>query len=143
MTPATGNVSHERESTEVALTRRHSRHPGLALHEAVRPRTRLATRLSEQPWWTAADQAEVDALIDAFLAAVFDHRERGCACATGLIYCQGLRGAFEVVMEFRATRIRRSKAEWMREQLDLIEEERERRRSQRASRRPSPTEDPQ
>ena len=79
--------------------------------------------LREQPWWTEADEAELDLLVTEFVRAVFAHR-RGCSvCAAGGPWCDVLRDAFEGLLEWRAGRILRSKGAWLRIRQRALEEQ--------------------
>jgi hypothetical protein len=72
-------------------------------------------RLQEKwPWWTEADQAELNILIHAFVDAEGQHRERCETCSVGGPWCTSLREAFEAVLEWRTGRHLRSKAAWLR-----------------------------
>ena len=68
-----------------------------------------------------ADQAELDVLIDALLEAVLDHRSRCAICRSGGPWCEALRDCFEIVVGWRRQRLRRSRAEWLRRELDDAE----------------------
>jgi hypothetical protein len=70
--------------------------------------------LEALPWWTEADAAELDVLVDAFVRCVRVHRE-GCAiCSLGGPWCDALRCAQVGVVDWRDSRILRSKAAWLR-----------------------------
>lgn len=69
-------------------------------------------QLSRKAWWTAADQAELDVLVDAFVGAVFDYR-RCSVCAAGGPWCDAVRDCFHIVIDWRNTRARRSEAAWL------------------------------
>ena len=72
------------------------------------------------PWWTSADQAELDVLAFEFTRAVLLHRGRCDTCRTGGPWCPILRAAFDVVLEWRYGRRLQSEAVWLRErQTDL------------------------
>jgi hypothetical protein len=77
------------------------------------------------PWWTAADQAELDVLIHAFVDAVWAHRARCSTCASGGLWCVPLREALEAVLDWRWSRLLRSKAAWLREREWLREQARD------------------
>lgn len=73
--------------------------------------------LSRQPWWTAADDAELDLLVHELVRAVDIHRAGCSVCsANGHCgpWCEPLREALEGVIEWREGRILRSKAQWLR-----------------------------
>ena len=81
--------------------------------------------LSRQPWWTEADDAELDLLVHEFVRVVDIHRERCSICsANGHCgpWCAPLREALEGVVEWRAGRILRSKAQWLRMRQTEVEE---------------------
>jgi hypothetical protein len=65
-------------------------------------------------WWTPADSAELDVLVDALLDAVYMHREQCKICATGGPWCDALRDCLQIVQEWRRSRDRLSKAEHLR-----------------------------
>jgi hypothetical protein len=78
--------------------------------------------LREQPWWTAADAAELDVLVHELVAAVEQHRETGCrTCAAGYPPCPGVQAAITVAIEWRETRILRSRARWERSRQDRLD----------------------
>jgi hypothetical protein len=77
--------------------------------------------LSVHPWWTAADEAELDVIVHEFVTNAFRHRDGCPTCHTGGPWCRSLREAFDVVVEWRDGRVLRSKAAWLRER----EQERE------------------
>jgi hypothetical protein len=59
--------------------------------------------LGAQPWWTAADEAELDLLVHDFVKAAFRHREACAICSAGGPWCGPLREAFEAVRSTGAT----------------------------------------
>jgi hypothetical protein len=67
--------------------------------------------------WTDADQAELDLLVHELVTAEFLHRERCETCLIG-IPCAPLRRAVEAVVWWRHGRMLRSRAAWLREQLE-------------------------
>ena len=71
-------------------------------------------RLSKQPWWTEADQAELDVLLNAFIDGVYLHREKCAVCRNGGPWCDALRRGFEDVLDFRRSRAMLSKALYLR-----------------------------
>jgi hypothetical protein len=72
-------------------------------------------RLNEQPWWTEADEAELDVLTHELVRVAFIHRERCSDCHTGVRNpCARVREAIEAVLEWREGRILRSKAAFLR-----------------------------
>jgi hypothetical protein len=70
--------------------------------------------LAAQLWWTAADEAELDLLVHEFVKTAFRHREACAICRAGGPWCRPLSEAFEVVLDWRAGRVLRSKADWLR-----------------------------
>ena len=86
------------------------------------------------PYWTDADQAELDVLIWEFITRA--ERHRGCPdCERneeiyGHAWCEQLSAGLEVVLDWRRSRSLRSRATWLRAQQDagdwLRELERER-----------------
>ncbi len=76
-------------------------------------------KLTDQPWWTQADQAELDALWWEWCIGQAEHRDRCTACLEhervyGGQWCASLQAALQVVLDFRESRIRVSKAQWLR-----------------------------
>lgn len=69
-----------------------------------------------RPWWTAADQAELDVLTHEFVDGAWEHQERCAVCSQGGPWCKPLREALDVVLEFQQARDRMSKAQWLRAQ---------------------------
>ncbi len=74
---------------------------------------RLLGKLTEQPWWTQADQAELDALLGEWVDGMLEHKERCTICSNGDV-CDNVLDAWLIVWEFREQRIRVSKAQWLR-----------------------------
>jgi hypothetical protein len=70
--------------------------------------------LCQMPWWTEADQSELNLLAAEFTRAVFAHREHCVTCRTGGPYCSILREAFDAVMDWRERRCWLSRAVWLR-----------------------------
>jgi hypothetical protein len=66
------------------------------------------------PWWTQADQAELEVLIDALLDAVSLHREKCKACGPDGPWCEALRDCLKIVVNWRNGRYLLSHAEWRR-----------------------------
>jgi hypothetical protein len=69
--------------------------------------------MSPSPYWTEADDAELDVLLDEFTGIYYRHRERCVHCGSGP-WCEPMRDAFDVVLEWRRGRMLRSKADWLR-----------------------------
>lgn len=75
--------------------------------------------LRDMPWWTAADQAELDVLVKALVLGIPWHLER-CPIAAeardqGLPHwCKHLSAAVEEVLDWRDTREAYSRAAWLR-----------------------------
>jgi hypothetical protein len=65
-------------------------------------------------WWTAADAAELDVLVDALMDAAYDHRVRCKVCSTGEAWCDALRDCLQIVQGWQHSRDRLSKAEHLR-----------------------------
>ena len=65
------------------------------------------------PWWSAADDAGLDVLVDRFLDVFYCHRERCPTCASGP-WCEPMRECFAVITDWKRGRELRSKAEWLR-----------------------------
>jgi hypothetical protein len=71
--------------------------------------------LHDQPWWTPADEAELDAFAQVLVDSVYEHRAAGCeVCAAGYPPCPVMTDAIERVVEWRDRRIRLSRAAWLR-----------------------------
>jgi hypothetical protein len=77
--------------------------------------------LRAQPWWTAADEAELDLLIEEFTRVAFVHREKCSTCRAGGPWCPPMVDALEAVFEWREGRVLRSKASWLRARQELAE----------------------
>jgi hypothetical protein len=71
------------------------------------------------PWWTEADQAELDVLVHAFVYGYVDHRERCSLCASGP-WCENVKVAFDALVGWLVFRYRLSKAEWLRRDFDEL-----------------------
>jgi hypothetical protein len=68
-------------------------------------------------WWTDADQAELELLVGELMCVVRAHQARCLECSTvGIAQaeCPPLRRSFEAVLDWRESRIRQSKAAWLR-----------------------------
>jgi hypothetical protein len=79
--------------------------------------------LREQPWWTHADRAELDALAHELVKDVLEHREAGCpTCAAGDPPCPAVRKAITLVVEWREARVLLSRARWERCRQDWLDE---------------------
>jgi hypothetical protein len=80
-------------------------------------------KLSEQPWWTQADQAGLELLTHEFVKTALAHKHRctDCRPAWDGGWCPQLQDAFAALTEWRAGRILRSRAFWLRSGQDLAE----------------------
>lgn len=67
------------------------------------------------PWFTPADFAELDVLAWTFVIGVKDHVARCADCAPGRPWCEYVREAFDAILDWRAARQLRTRAEWLRE----------------------------
>jgi hypothetical protein len=67
------------------------------------------------PWWTAADDAELDALVYELVRVAFEHRS---SCDHG-VPCTNVSRACDVVLDWLEARKRRSRALWLRAQQDM------------------------
>jgi 1,6-anhydro-N-acetylmuramate kinase len=67
----------------------------------------------DQPWWTTADQAELDLLVHELVRVGFVHRARCTVCGGGR-WCPAMHEALDVLLEWREGRVLRSKAAWLR-----------------------------
>jgi hypothetical protein len=68
--------------------------------------------------WTAADDAELDALLWALVEGYFEHRERCRACLEAVEPCPSLRRAIAEVLAWRQARVLLSRAQALRAQLE-------------------------
>jgi hypothetical protein len=79
--------------------------------------------LRQQPWWTPADRAELDAFAQRLVDAVHAHRAAGCeVCAAGYPPCPVVTKAVEQVVEWRDRRIMLSRAKWLRARQNELDE---------------------
>jgi hypothetical protein len=79
--------------------------------------------LRDQPWWTPADQAELDAFAYGLVDAVDAHKAAGCeVCAVGYPPCPVVTEAIERVVEWREARRLLSLATWLRARQDERDE---------------------
>ena len=78
--------------------------------------------LHEQPWWTDADEAELDVLVRELVVAAFVHRERCSICRAGLQWCPFMVAALDIVLDWREGRVLHSKASWLRIRRTALEE---------------------
>ena len=76
-------------------------------------------KLLEQPWWSEADQAELELLVREFVLVARVHAERCLRC--GPTWCATLRKAFQAVMDWREIRILRSRAAFYRARQDVTD----------------------
>lgn len=64
-------------------------------------------------WWTEADQAELDVLVNALVRAAFTHRE--CArCRALNTWCGPMAAAADAFLDWLRGRRLLSRAEWLR-----------------------------
>lgn len=68
--------------------------------------------------WTAADQAELDVLVDALVRGFFAHRERCRVCAAGGPWCEHARRALDALLDWRRFRLFLSRAQALRREFD-------------------------
>jgi hypothetical protein len=84
----------------------------------------MIASLAEQPWWTEADDAELDLLTAEIVDPVWAHRRRCEACAIEG-WCDEVRtalaDALDVVLDWRRRRILRSRAIGLRLRQELEE----------------------
>jgi hypothetical protein len=79
--------------------------------------------LRQQPWWTPADRAELDAFAQQLVDAVHAHRVAGCGvCGAGYPPCPFVTEAIAKVVEWRDRRIMLSRAAWLRTGQDALDE---------------------
>jgi hypothetical protein len=82
--------------------------------------------LSDQPWWTAADAAELEALVYQLVESLTEHRQHDCeACEAGYPPCPRKQKAIQIVLDWREARMRLSKAKWERMHDNTLEFERQ------------------
>lgn len=80
-----------------------------------------------RPWWTEADQAELDCLLHELVVGIFTHRERCARCIAhrnreqGSLPCPHVGKAIAVVVDWHQARDLRSYARWVRLQRELFE----------------------
>ena len=74
------------------------------------------------PWWTPADELELNLLVHELARAALLHRESCSTCSAGGPWCPSMAGALESVIEWREGRVLRSKAFWLRERQSEREE---------------------
>jgi hypothetical protein len=70
---------------------------------------------SRIPWFTPADYADFDALIWAFVEGVYEHRKRCGICAEGGPWCDHIREAFYILLDWKRNRQLQTKAEALRD----------------------------
>jgi hypothetical protein len=70
------------------------------------------------PTWTEADQAELDVLTWEFVDGAWNHRERCSVCSRGGPWCNGVRKAFELLLDWQRLRQLLTRAEALREHQD-------------------------
>ena len=129
--PSRSRISEPREVQRHHQPRRpvHGR-DGSGEH-CVRRRPRGAPQsrvnyLSDQPWWTAADRAELEAIVYQLVESLTEHRAYGCeTCAAGYPPCPRVQKAIGIVIEWREARMVLSRAKWERMRQNTIEFERE------------------
>jgi hypothetical protein len=71
-------------------------------------------RLSAQPWWSAADVAELDLLAFDLAHAVREHQASRSVCLAGHPPCPDVGEAIAAALEWRDRRDRTSRAAWLR-----------------------------
>lgn len=77
--------------------------------------------MSAPPYWTDADAAEFDLLLDTFVDAYWHHRERCAICRRGGPWCDPLREGLDLVVEWRRRRLLRSEAAYLRARQDFVD----------------------
>jgi hypothetical protein len=75
-------------------------------------------RLANLPYWSPADQAELDLLVAEFVRVYWLHRGRCSTCVPGG-WCDPLRDGFAAVTEWRDLRILQSRAAYARARQDF------------------------
>jgi hypothetical protein len=66
------------------------------------------------PFWTAADAAELDVLVLAFIEGYYEHRFRCAVCAARGPWCEHAAEAFQALLDWRRRRELLSRAEALR-----------------------------
>jgi hypothetical protein len=74
----------------------------------------VIVNLQTQPWWTAADEAELDLIVRELVRSALIHRERCSTCRAGDRWCPPMAEALEATLDWRDGRILRSKAAFLR-----------------------------
>jgi hypothetical protein len=74
------------------------------------------------PWWTQADQSELDLLAHEFVKAIEAHRQGCSVCSAGGPWCKPLCEAGDGILDWRHGRELRSRAVWLRAQQIAREE---------------------
>jgi hypothetical protein len=87
----------------------------------VTPLARTKVALREEPWWTEADDAELDCLVCELVDAVLEHRGWCETCRAGQLPCRQVGTAIDVVLKWRQLRIFRSRAAYLGALQDLLE----------------------
>jgi hypothetical protein len=78
--------------------------------------------LRAQPFWTLADDAELNLFIHELVEDVHEHRQAGCpVCMAAYPPCPFVRAAVERVVEWRDDRVLRSRASWLRADQNRLE----------------------
>lgn len=99
--------------------------PDLVSLAAVRAEPARDERTSP-PWWTEADQAELEALVWALVDGIDEHRPQCASCAAHYPPCPHIRTAIEVVADWLRKRELLSEARWLRLEREALEIRRER-----------------
>jgi hypothetical protein len=76
--------------------------------------TIMSADLRAQPWWTPADQAELDLHLHELVERRSEHRLRCSVCTAGYPPCPFVCTEIERVIEWRDNRVLRSRATWLR-----------------------------
>lgn len=74
----------------------------------------MGSHLGAHPWWTEADDAELDLLVHELVRAHAAHRAGCRVCSLGGPWCHILADAFEGLLDWLRGRILRSKAAFLR-----------------------------
>jgi hypothetical protein len=75
--------------------------------------------MTPPPWWTEADQAELDLFIAEFVNTAWTHRERCPRCSAGGPWCDPLRRALQDVVDWRWLRALQGRAAYLRARQDF------------------------
>jgi hypothetical protein len=80
-------------------------------------RQNLERNYTKPPWWSEADEAELDVLVDVLVGVVWRHKSGCLVCTFEGQLCdparEALRRAVEVIEDWKRKRALRSRAAWL------------------------------